>query len=113
MAKSTNPEERGRIVTAIENRLKRNMQAPNELEIMIGVRNQAREKVRALLKPIVDHALVSHPGSPDDPHSDVGKAKLLITAHKLYLDELKQFNRDEALFLLAFAYAELTVNEFI
>ncbi len=81
---------------------------PNEIEILIGIRNQARTKVRTLLRPIVDAAV-----SRGNAHNDVARMQLLVTAHKFYIDELRKFNREEALFLLCLDYAERTVDEFV
>lgn len=88
-------------------------EAADELMKLMKIRNDIRHRVFATLKPIIGAALMRQPNDPIYAHTESGRATLLITAHKLYLDELVKFNRDESLFLLALMYAERTLEDLV
>ena len=110
-----NPEERKRIVDAALKSIRPDdlPKPPTELEQLGAARNLAREKVIAKLRPIVEEAKMAPITSPFYIHSESGRTALLETAVKFYVDELRKFNREEALFCLAFAYAEMTLSDFV
>ena len=110
-------EERLRIVKAVEDSLaKKHTPDPNmpkELAEMLEVRRTASAKVRALIAPVVEAAKQVGPLDPNHIHSEVGRARLLITMQKLYVDELRKLDKESVIFLLALAWAEFTLNEFV
>lgn len=107
-------EERDRIVKKVESDLaKKHSRPATELEEMMSVRLRAAAKVRILINPVVEAAKMASPQDPNHLHSEVGKAKLLVTMQKFYVDELRSLSKDEAIFMLALAYAEFTLNEFV
>lgn len=86
---------------------------PDDLQKLIAWRNSIRTKVYDQLNPIVAQAIMRSPSDPMYAHSATGRATLLVTAHKLYLDELRKLSKDEAIFLLAMMYAERTLEDLV
>ena len=89
------------------------LKPPTELEQLGAARNLARQKVMDKLRPIVEEAKMAPLTSPYYIHSESGRTMLFETAVKLYVDELRKLNREEALFLLACTYGELTLADFV
>lgn len=112
---SPSPEERKRIVAAAMKMIRADdmPKPPTELEQLAGARNLVRSKVMDKLRPIVETAKMAAITSPFYIHSEAGRMALFETAVKLYVDELRKFNREEALFLLACTYGELTLADFV
>jgi hypothetical protein len=107
-------EERDRIVKKVESDLaKKHFRPSTELDEMLAVRLRSAVAVRALISPIVEAAKMASPTDPNHLHSELGKARLLITMQKLYVDQLRTLSKDEAIFMLALAWAEFTLNEFV
>lgn len=109
------PEERKRIVEAALKQMRPDdlPKPPTELEQLGAAKNLAKTRVYARLRPIVEQAKLAPLTSPFYIHSESGRTILLETAVKFYADELRKFNREEAIFLLAFAYAELSLSDFV
>lgn len=85
----------------------------DDLTKLIKWRNAIRTKVFATLQPIISQAIMRSPSDPLYAHSPSGRAALLVTAHKLYLDEARSLSREDAIFLLAFMYGERTLEDLV
>lgn len=110
-----NPEERKRIVDAAMRMIRPEdlPKPPTELQQLAAAKELAKQKVFDKLRPIIEEAKMAPLTSPYYIHSESGRTMLLETAVKFYVDELRKFNREEALFLLSFAYAELTLSSLV
>ena len=53
--------------------------------------------------------IVAHEQAVGDIHRN--RRSLLLTTHKFYVDELKQFNREELHFLLALTLSEILCQD--
>lgn len=110
------PEERNRIVEAVtKNMMSKEIigAKPDELTLLKQRRDAAKDKILALMKPIVDYAVMQPPKSPLHAHSASGRAQLTIQALRFYLDELRTFDKDEILWLLCLEYADRTVEYYL
>lgn len=109
-------EERQRIVADVtNNKLSKDLlpPKPNELEQLLMRRNDAKNKVLTHLKPVIDAAVMLAPTDPNYAHSATGRQALTAQALKGYIATLKEFDKDEVLWLLALEYADRTVERFL
>lgn len=107
------PEERNRIVEAVTSKMMSREiigAKPDELMQLKARRDVAKNHVLAHMKPIIDAAVMMPPKSPLYAHSESGRAQLTIHALKCYLDELRDFDKDEILWLLSLEYADRTIE---
>jgi hypothetical protein len=109
MNNSETPEERQRIVDAI---MKKVVPSTHETELdeIRRKRDEVRNKVMTAMRQITAEAVNLPVVDPRYAHSDIGRAILTTTAAHMYLNETRGFNREEALVLLAFQYADATVE---
>lgn len=101
------PEERNRIVADALSKVQK-LAPENELEALMRKAKAADDAVRSMLTPIYDVELMSN-----RIHSPKGRQAFKLTALKLYLDMLKDLDRDEALWLMALVRAEIMCAQFV
>lgn len=87
--------------------------APDDLQRLAIWRNSIRTEVHDLLRPVVGAALLRSPIDPEYAHSPTGRAKLLLTAHHMFLERVRKLSREEAIFLLAYIYGELVLEDLV
>jgi len=111
----TNPEETKRIVDACVGKMKNKLveRPADEIDQLIKLKEHAKSQVREWLRPMIGYLMDLPSTNPSSPHCEVGRMKLIMQSQKLYIDHFRQLSKEEVLFLLAFAYAERTLEEFV
>ncbi len=85
----------------------------DELSVLFKKRNEIKAEVYAILRPMVGAALLRTTVDPLYAHCETGRAALLQSAHKLFLERLRTLSKEEAIFMLAFIYGELTLQDLV
>jgi hypothetical protein len=111
------PEVRKKIVDGImkhvEAKAPKDSVEQAELDELFKVKHDARNAVMRFMAPIVENAKMLPTTDPRYLHCEKGRAILLVQFQRAYLEQLRTLNREEAIFLLALAWSEFSLNEFV
>lgn len=111
------PEVRKRIVDDIMKKVEAKEPRPDsetaELDELLKVKTKARAAVVSRMHQVVEAAKMLPVTDPNYLHCDRGRAVLFMQFQRAYLEELRDLNREEAIFMLSLAWAEFTLNEFV
>jgi hypothetical protein len=111
------PEVRQKIVDNIMAKVEAKEPKPDrdqaELNEMNRHMHAIKNRVYALIRPIIEAAQMRSPVDPACAHTEKGRILLMMQAQRMYLEELRTMNREEALYLLSLAWAEFTLNDFL
>src|SRR5215831_12720144 len=114
---SMTPEERLRITNAVESIMAKKEEKESSfaknMQELADVRQAAKDKVKLYLEPIIEAAKMKKLNDPYYIHTEMGRLMLFEQAARLYMEQLRSLSRDDAIVLLSFSYAELTLREYV
>ena len=116
LPKNTPPkEERDRIVDAVMKPIIAKTQDSEfqELQEMAKTKDRIRDQVKHLLVVVVEECKMLKPTDPRYIHSERGRTYLLSIAAKMFIEHARTLSREEAIFMLGFAWAELELQRHI